>query len=158
MEQAARAAEQVSMLPRIDSLYSSPILRARQTADIISKHIGIEPVIDERLRERWFGVFEGKEMPQGNNEWKLDPNNGVLAWEELRSRVRSFIDDAIGKTVVAVSHGDNIAAALDLIDDKGARFHGEVCPKNCNFVVIDSSRNVILAEDVSRLPGDIGLV
>ena len=41
------------------ALYTSDLSRARDTARAIGDHAGREPVVDPRLRERRFGVFEG---------------------------------------------------------------------------------------------------
>ena len=45
-------------------LFSSDLQRARQTANAVSPLLGIEPVLDRRLREKSYGEAEGK--PQ---EW-----------------------------------------------------------------------------------------
>ena len=44
---------------RFAALYSSSLSRALHTARAISEHTGREVVVDERLRERCFGIFEG---------------------------------------------------------------------------------------------------
>ncbi|TAL05088.1 MAG: histidine phosphatase family protein [Chloroflexota bacterium] len=45
----------------IDTIYSSPLLRASQTADIIAKTLGHKNIIfDEELVERDFGILTGK--------------------------------------------------------------------------------------------------
>lgn len=41
------------------ALYSSDLSRARDTARVIGEHCGHEVVIDARLQERRFGIFEG---------------------------------------------------------------------------------------------------
>ena len=41
------------------ALYASDLARARETASIIAEHTGRELVVDARLRERCFGIFEG---------------------------------------------------------------------------------------------------
>jgi probable phosphoglycerate mutase len=46
-----------------DIMYSSPLGRARETSDILASTIHPQPVILEGLRERSFGVFEGKKSP-----------------------------------------------------------------------------------------------
>ncbi len=48
--QAAELAEQAAAHPFV-MLWCSPLLRARQTADIVAERIGLEPVEDERLVE-----------------------------------------------------------------------------------------------------------
>ena len=44
---------------RFAALYSSTLSRALHTARVISEHTGREVVVDDRLRERCFGIFEG---------------------------------------------------------------------------------------------------
>ena len=155
-EQATVAAERLSSLKEIDGLYSSPVLRARQTADVIGKTIGKDVVVDDRLSERWFGKIEGRRTPvQSGDVWKSDPQNKVMPWNELKARVGAFMEEAKGNTIVAVSHGDTIEAACDLIDGKGATVHQTYCLKNCNFVVIDLTDRKIIAYDVETVPEGI---
>lgn len=45
-------------------IFSSDLQRARQTADAVADLFGVEPILDPRLREKSYGVAEGK--PQ---EW-----------------------------------------------------------------------------------------
>ena len=44
----------------IDSIFCSPVLRAKETAEIVGKKLSIKPRVDKRLRELGFGVFNGK--------------------------------------------------------------------------------------------------
>lgn len=44
---------------RPDVVLSSPYLRAASTARVVAAAVGLEPVWDERLRERDLGVFDG---------------------------------------------------------------------------------------------------
>ncbi len=46
-------------LRRPDLVLTSPYVRAATTAQIVAAAMGIEPVLDERLRERDLGVFDG---------------------------------------------------------------------------------------------------
>ena len=43
-------------------LYSSDLLRARQTAEIIAKHLDIIPVFRQELRERYLGKCCGRSI------------------------------------------------------------------------------------------------
>ena len=52
----------------IDLIISSPLKRALQTAEIINKTKNIPLIIDERISERDFGEFEGKETSSFNFE------------------------------------------------------------------------------------------
>ena len=44
---------------RPDVILSSPYARAAETARIVAAAVGLDPVLDERLRERDLGVFDG---------------------------------------------------------------------------------------------------
>ncbi len=59
--------------PRVDKVYSSPMLRARQTANIL--YPAKEAVLVDNLREIDFGEFEGKTA----NELESDPNYALWA-------------------------------------------------------------------------------
>ena len=45
---------------QIDIIYSSPLIRARETAEIISGVISVPVVVDDRLREQNCGAYEGR--------------------------------------------------------------------------------------------------
>ena len=82
------------------AFYSSPAGRAIQTAEIIAREIGMEPVALAGLREIDFGPLEGKRMsPQ--------PGGGLPAWLRLRwtllapvFRLTSESRQAVGRRVV----------------------------------------------------------
>ena len=58
-DQAQALARRLSGLG-IAHIAASDLARARETAEIVAQHLGIRRVhIDQRLRERSFGVFEG---------------------------------------------------------------------------------------------------
>jgi broad specificity phosphatase PhoE len=63
-----------------DYLYTSSLLRARQTADIISQVIGKKPVRVDDLKEVSFGAWEGKTAKELIAE--RDPT--YLKWMETR--------------------------------------------------------------------------
>ena len=88
-----------------DTMYTSPMLRSRQTADPISKHFSITLHEDPRLTEVNLGSFNGQSwnstIPDfGVNssallsscEYDFTPYGGESA-DETRARVQSFIDD-----------------------------------------------------------------
>ena len=53
----------------IAAIYSSDLWRAYDTALAISKATGVPVVTDEGLRERGFGVFEGKTYAEIESDW-----------------------------------------------------------------------------------------
>lgn len=59
IRQAEEAAERLKGV-RFDAVYSSPLIRALRTAEIIVP--GLQPVIDDRLIEMEYGPYEGKSL------------------------------------------------------------------------------------------------
>jgi broad specificity phosphatase PhoE len=47
-------------IKNIDLIFSSDILRTKETAEIVGKILNIEPQCDERLRENNFGILNGQ--------------------------------------------------------------------------------------------------
>jgi broad specificity phosphatase PhoE len=102
----------------IGKLYSSPITRTLETARIISERIGIGIVVDERLRETDFGVydcgsFEARAMKYVTDLDRLDTDIAEIeGLRHVRERIVSFLTDIMksdaGKRIVIVSHGDPI--------------------------------------------------
>jgi len=99
----------------IDVIFSSPLERTMQTAEIISKKIGAEVIVDERLKEIEAGTFEGKSWkeyldlyPDSLNPGKTD-KYGIEGLENIRERTESFIgkinEKYKNKNIVVVSHG-----------------------------------------------------
>ena len=104
----------------IDAIYSSDLLRAWDTAMSVAGAVGREVQTDEGLRERGFGVFEGKTFQQIADLWpdqsllwrKRDPVFAPQGGESLvdfRQRVTSAVARLAaphqGQQIVLVAHG-----------------------------------------------------
>lgn len=110
----------------VDAILSSPVRRARETADIIGREKHLTVIEDDRLRETDFGVFDGgpvsdllAKYPDPAKRVETDGSDGVESFNEMRARLRSFLADVrkryAGKTVVIVSHGDTLEQLHGLI-------------------------------------------
>ncbi len=96
---------------KITDFFTSPILRTRQTADIIKSKINIKPKIDFNLTERRFKKMRGSFVT--DNSWKLSAKNKIEPFESLQKRMASFINENSGKNVVlGVTHHDPIVATI----------------------------------------------
>jgi probable phosphoglycerate mutase len=103
-----------------DVVYSSNLLRAKQTAEIVGEHFGIDNIIfDARLREIGGGQIEGTTEEERVLKWgkswrELDL--GIESQEVGTSRALSFIEDVankhINKNILVVSHGSLIRHLL----------------------------------------------
>ena len=103
-----------------DAIYSSPLTRARETAEACNCRMKLPVQLDERLIEINGGVFEGvrwADLPEKFPEqaklwdaqpWLFHPENGE-AMTEVRERISQAVCDIAaaneGKTVVITSHG-----------------------------------------------------
>lgn len=111
IEQAKGLAEKAASLG-IDIIISSPLKRARQTADIVSDALGLSVLTDERLTEFDFGAFEGASRADAEYQRlkrqfcsKYENGESVLA---VAARVYPFLDEIRvkyrDKTVLLVCH------------------------------------------------------
>lgn len=98
----------------IDLAIISPMLRAKQTAEIIINKRNIQVKIDERLRERKLGEIEGKQITQKeeNEMWDYKLNKEYIGGENIiqfDKRVIEFIEEIKkiykDKVILIVAHG-----------------------------------------------------
>ncbi|MBQ9384533.1 MAG: histidine phosphatase family protein [Ruminiclostridium sp.] len=106
----------------IDVCYCSPLIRARETAEILLKGRDIPINTDDRLAEMCFGIYEGSEnsfdtpdLPINVLFWHPEryktPVEGGESLDELFARTGEFIEEvadpllAQGKDVLIVGHG-----------------------------------------------------
>jgi broad specificity phosphatase PhoE len=133
-EQARRLADE---LDAVDAVYASDLARARETAEILARRLGLEVVLDPRLRERGFGSWEGLTMAEIETRfaeearrWRDEHGHGAADAEPhdvFLSRVESFVDEILdrhpGQHVLVVAHGGTIravhalAGGLDYVRD-----------------------------------------
>ena len=114
-----QAIEIASVLKNIDRVISSPLIRAKQTADAF----GLPVEVDPRFIELDYGDFDGmlqKDVPAPTwSEWRRNnnfrpPNGETLVELDLRVReaLSELIYEARLKNVVVVSHVSPIKAAI----------------------------------------------
>lgn len=118
---------------RFDAVYSSPLRRARQTAEIVAGNCEIR--YDRRLAEINHGVWQGITKPEiasrWPKEWSLWHNSPALytpddgeSLSELEQRVRGFLHEVEGLTILCVTHGEVIQAMfLALLERPIEEFH-----------------------------------
>jgi probable phosphoglycerate mutase len=110
---------------RVAAVWSSTMLRARQTADIVADRLGLDVVPDDRLREllndeRWTPPLRDKDEPGDVYAAWLDGDlDGTILGEtghDVVGRLRDVVEDAAdrfrGEAVLLVSHGGIIELGL----------------------------------------------
>lgn len=117
INQAHEAASIIKHL-KFEKIWSSPLLRARQTAEIIGGSIGAKIEFNDLLKERGWGVGEGEthkhflpDMTPMNKVTKSSESDlpkGAETYEEFEERViRAFKEILMSsqKPPLVVSHG-----------------------------------------------------
>ncbi|MBQ3347275.1 MAG: histidine phosphatase family protein [Synergistaceae bacterium] len=136
---------------RPEVIYTSPLDRARYTAEAIATPLNMTPVILPELEEIHFGTWEGKsfdalksECPDEYSRWRDDPffnpPEGAEAWPEIEARLSRAVDimlESPYKRIVAVSHGGIMRALYAVIMglDPHHTWYMEV--SNCSISGID---------------------
>lgn len=118
----------------IDVIYSSPIKRALNTANILRGNKNIDIVTDDRLMEMCFGDYEGKKIDiiqKENPNWDIKlimqgnveicaPNGENL--KEVRERISKLMNKIIaenmGKSILIVTHGITLKALMYYFKDE----------------------------------------
>lgn len=100
-------------------MYTSDLLRARHTAEIIAKHLGIKPIVTEALRERNLGAAVGKSVQwaRENSKSPLEtiddrPFDGAESRRDTWNRLLPFyhgIMEGGNENIIIVSHGDTLS-------------------------------------------------
>ena len=145
IEQARTAASGLSGL-QVDRIYSSPVMRAVQTAQILAESLRAPLETNEALREWSVGNYEGTTDPAGwelhrqvQDDWfihgKLDRRMpGGESFYDIRERFVPFVEGLVRKgrgtdqSIILVGHGGLYMAMLPAIfknvDWAFARQHG----------------------------------
>jgi len=108
---------------RIDLIFSSDLLRTKQTAEIVGRELKLEPRLDKRLREINVGIFNGKPIKVVGRFWdkegKLPPSEYYLRrfqvappkgenYTDIEKRMYGFIKEIDkryqGKNILIISH------------------------------------------------------
>jgi probable phosphoglycerate mutase len=122
IEQAMKLGQRLSN-ENWDLVYSSHLIRARQTAAIIAQEINISSVIeDARIGEAGGGLIEGtteeERLLKWGADWKLQ-DLGMETNESVITRGLSFLEELVaenqGKKIVLVTHGSFIRQMLNRI-------------------------------------------
>ncbi|MEU3861674.1 histidine phosphatase family protein [Streptomyces sp. NPDC028722] len=131
-EQAARlTARLAAEPPRPDALLTSPVRRARETAEVLTSGLGLgAPVVETQVRELDFGVADGLSVDEyqrvhGAFDMTVHPDRpfapGGETWNQFRTRAGRVVNHLLschrGSTVLVVCHAGLIAAAMSALLD-----------------------------------------
>jgi probable phosphoglycerate mutase len=158
---------------KIDALWSSDLIRCRQTSDLIlgqsDLHSHIQPVYWEDLRERAMGEMEGLHVVVAHEKAKAENKTMHDYGEPKKHSVKrlnraweALVEESLHKgyhRIMIVSHGGVTAQfCRHLIRDMGYTFSPSVTdddikvPHNCSFTVVTVDR--LSREGVIQTFGD----
>lgn len=166
-EQVRVAAEELKYAD-IKAVYSSPVTRVRESAEIISKELSVEFKLDERLTEIDMGKLTGLSyydaMDRFENIFRRfyedrDPTItelGVERFSSVKARVRSMLEYVAEKhkdeNVLLVTHLDPIKAAVaDILHLDGSILFDLDIPNASLTILKHSSRYSLLALNVMSI-------
>ena len=153
-ELAYITAEAIKEIP-FDIVYSSPLIRAKETAEILVENRNLDIHVDSRLTEMSFGEGEGESLPEihSHPEMKLYnfihnpgeyiPPTGGETFEELYERCKSFIEDVILSaetqydSILIVGHGALIRGMIHYINNRPSKDFWIVTHKNCSVTIAE---------------------
>lgn len=124
---------------KIDIIISSPLKRAKKTAEIIASGKEIPIFYDEDIRERGFGKYEGLKLSHDEvDAIKRSGEAGVETDDEFVARIKRFLEKIKekykDKTVLVVSHRGTILGMCCHLDEL------PICKENtCKYKVENCS-------------------
>jgi alpha-ribazole phosphatase len=130
-EQGQKQANEVGIRLKqfnIHSMYVSDLRRTKETADIIAKHISIQPTHTQSLRERDLGIFGDLTFDEIKSKWPEKAiefrSNADIDWngldgesiKDVHTRFQKFMDEIESKhpedTILFVTHSGIIYTIL----------------------------------------------
>jgi len=153
---------------KIDAIYSSPLQRTRESAEILAERLGLPIQYREDVIELDFGEWTGLTADQirQDERWQMWSNCRSIAaipggesWRQVQDRVVGALFDLQRRhpsgSVVLVSHGDVIRAGLLFALGMPLDFYSriEVALASLSTIRLDDSGiRVVALNEWPRLP------
>ncbi len=146
---------------RIEALYSSSLLRARQTVEAIGMELSLKPRLRDGLQEMHLGHLDGVSaveldaaMPQNWDESYPGGESPREFVERIMGTFYGIVAAHPGGTVVAVSHGGAISTALSIWKHGYGTAWRNYTPNNCALSVIEFrvGPDIVMLNDCAHLP------
>ncbi|MBQ9142467.1 MAG: histidine phosphatase family protein [Lachnospiraceae bacterium] len=152
-------------------IFTSPLKRARETAEIIKGERNIPMIVEERIQEISFGAYEG--LCYGKEHYSIPDKDfmnffdkpecyvtppGGESFAEVLARTGAFLQELMGKkeladkTILLSTHGCALKALLAAArNTELANFWGEGVHKNCAVSLLEISEGQIKVLEDGRL-------
>lgn len=166
LRQARQAADGMREIP-IDRILTSPLRRARQTAQAVAAGRGVPVLVEELLQEMAFGELEGKllkDFPEyqcifTDPEHYL-PLSGGESYAELDARCKRLLEEVLRPLegryhhVLLCSHGATIKGVVRRVLERPLRdFWLDPPQPNCSCTVLECRGGVFTLLEQGRRYG-----
>ncbi|GFI43219.1 phosphoserine phosphatase 1 [Lachnospiraceae bacterium] len=152
-----------------DLCYSSPLSRARETAELILAGRLTQIIEDERIMEMAFGEYEGRccsesgwDLPEEFRRFfdgpqRYEPVEGGEDFSQVKKRTGEFLQELYEKkeyqnyNILIATHGAALAGLLNNIKGESlAEYWGEGVHKNCAVTEVEvvDGKPEIISENV----------
>lgn len=133
----------------IDEILYSPLIRAAETARIVSEITGIPMTVENRLKEQCFGKYEG--TPRNGGEFALAKTNFLDSYEggesmmRMGQRIYNLLDDlkTHDKTYLLVAHNGVARFVRSYFEDMTNEEFGKNGIKNCAIKRFDFGNDAV---------------
>ena len=168
IEQAERIAKYLAPID-ISAIYSSPIERAKHTAEIVAKNCSLDVVLDERLTEINMGKFTRMNYDDmfakyGNIFLKFYENDPVISEHEVETfpnvqkRVLDLVDHVLKKhnneNVILVTHMDPIKSMLAKVMNLVPKTLFELIIANASLTIIKEQDKIFSLSAINAMNVD----
>jgi probable phosphoglycerate mutase len=153
-----------------DVIYSSPLIRAYETACLIRGYRNIPIIRDDRLRELRFGINEGKNFSKLLEDTStpfhyffkapdkyMAPEDGETL-EHICKRAKSFMEEVVEpdvdryERIMIVGHGALNKAIMCHVKKHGVdKFWSGGLQKNCNVIIVNYDKKGYTVIDETKL-------
>jgi broad specificity phosphatase PhoE len=148
-DQAASLAARVAR-ERFDALVTSDLRRARETAEVLGRTLGLEPRFDARLRERHIGAWAGLTSAEIGERWpdelarvrrrdRIIRPGGGESMDDVAARARACLLDLAREVdlarVAIVAHGGVIRS---ICDDVGPLANADIVRRTFAVLVAEA--------------------
>ena len=168
IEQAERIAKYLASID-ISAIYSSPIERAKHTAEIVAKSCSLDVALDERLTEIDMGKFTRMNYDDmfakyGNIFLKFYENDPVISEHEVETfpdvqkRVLEMVDHVLKKhnneNVILVTHMDPIKSMLAKVMNLVPKTLFELIIANASLTIIKEQDKIFSLSAINAMNVD----
>ena len=143
MQKIANALKKISW----DEIITSPLSRARMSAEILRKEIELQEVHEERdFVERDLGKISGMTQEEADEHFPDGNYEGLEPVEALHDRTMNALTKWIkkfdGKNIIIMTHGATINAILTSLSDNKIET-GKAIPKNAQITLLEKQGDAL---------------